>query len=164
MTDKEFRHLRRADLIEIIYQLQEDENGLKSQIASLKEQLMAKELKQSEAGSIAEEAMALNQVFEAAQAAADQYVDQVKQMQQETESKVIRMITDAQTKRDEMLADAKHKCDAMIREATLQHDELVDQTQKEIDQKWSEFDNKVKHTVDSYAELKSVMESLQGRH
>lgn len=42
MTDKEFRHLRRADLIDIIYELQSNEVQLQEEIKELKTQLADK--------------------------------------------------------------------------------------------------------------------------
>lgn len=85
MTDKEFRHLRRIELIEIIYKLQSNEAVLNKEIADLKQQLAARELKLKDAGSIAEAAMGLNDVFTSAQAAADQYLDQIRKMKAEEE-------------------------------------------------------------------------------
>lgn len=74
MTDKEFRKLSRAELIEIIYELQKREEEDNKTIEELNQKLEERELCLAEAGSIAEAALKLNQVFEAAQAAADQYL------------------------------------------------------------------------------------------
>ena len=63
MTDKEFRHLRRADLIDIIYELQSNEVQLQEEIKELKTQLADKRLKIAKAGSIAEAAVSLNGFF-----------------------------------------------------------------------------------------------------
>ena len=78
MTDKEFRKLRRSALIEIIYEYQRREKEMQSEIENLKEQLSARELKISEAGSIAEAVVKLNELFETAQKTADEYIMQVK--------------------------------------------------------------------------------------
>lgn len=78
MTDKEFRKLRRSALIEIIYEYQRREKEMQSEIEALKEQLSARELKISEAGSIAEAVVKLNELFETAQKTADEYIMQVK--------------------------------------------------------------------------------------
>lgn len=74
MTDKELRRLSRADLIDVIYELEKKNLDYQQQIQKLQEALDEKILKLSSAGSIAEAALKLNGVFEAAQAAADQYV------------------------------------------------------------------------------------------
>lgn len=193
MTDREFRRLRRAELIEIIFKLQETEASLRSELASVKEQLEAKNLKLSGVGSIAEAAMSLNSVFESAQAAADQYVAQVKQLESDTEARTEEMLRKAQEQETEMISGAKRQCDtmfaeaeekrsallseaeaelaaakkqydAMISEAQAKHDALISAAEQEVSQKWQELNEKVQRTVETYAELRGVMESLQERH
>ncbi len=74
MTDKELRRLSRLDLIDIIYELQKQNQQKDAECRSLKRALKQKKLIISNAGSIAEAALQINRVMEAAQAAADQYV------------------------------------------------------------------------------------------
>ena len=74
MTDKELQHLSRVELIEIIYELQKQNEAAAAQVKRLEKALADREIHISNAGSIAEAAMGLNGVFEAAQAAADQYL------------------------------------------------------------------------------------------
>ena len=78
MTDKEFKRLRRSDLIEILYEYQTREKALQDEIAALRAALEERELKIQNAGSIAEAVMKLNGLFEAAQKTADDYVEQVR--------------------------------------------------------------------------------------
>lgn len=78
MTDKEFRRLKRSELIEIIYQYQQNEKNLMAEIDRLKEQLADRKLKIEKAGSIAEAALELSGIFEAAQKAADEYLEFLK--------------------------------------------------------------------------------------
>ena len=80
MADKGIRHLKRAELIEIIYELQNSETQLQKENAALKQQLQDRTIKLEQAGSIAEAALKLNDVFEAAQAAANQYLDEIQRM------------------------------------------------------------------------------------
>ena len=80
MDDKEFRKLRREDLIEIIYQYQRREQRLTQENEMLRSQIQDRNIRIRNAGSIAEAALALNGVFEAAQKAADQYLNSLKNM------------------------------------------------------------------------------------
>lgn len=73
MTDKELRRLGRPELIEIIYQLEKSQEESRQEIARLQARLQDRTLRLSEAGSIAQAALQVNGVMEAAQAAADQY-------------------------------------------------------------------------------------------
>lgn len=83
ITGGELRKLSRADLIEIIYQYQKREQELLRENAALHQQLENRRIQIKKAGSIAEAALALNGVFEAAQAAADQYLENITQMKQQ---------------------------------------------------------------------------------
>ena len=71
MTDREFRRLTREDLLDIIYELQQKTQRLEQENETIRKQLSDRTVKLENAGSIAEAALALNGVFEAAQAAAD---------------------------------------------------------------------------------------------
>jgi len=70
MADRELRRMHRAELIEIIYALKQSEDQLKAQNAALTAQLQDRQLRLEKAGSIAQAALELNNVFAAAQAAA----------------------------------------------------------------------------------------------
>lgn len=83
MTDKEFKRLKRADLIEIIYRLQENEEKYREAIMRMGKQLGEKQTKIENAGSIAEAAISLSNVFEAAQDAADRYLKDIHRMHEE---------------------------------------------------------------------------------
>ena len=71
MTDQELRRLSRADLIDIIYTLQQQKEQAEQQLAQAQAQLQDRQLRLANAGSIAEAALSLNGVFDAAQAAAE---------------------------------------------------------------------------------------------
>lgn len=77
MKDKEFKRLRRSDLIDIIYELQKNEKNLREELEQTKAQLAAREIKIAQAGSIAEATIALSEILEKAQTMADHYLEQV---------------------------------------------------------------------------------------
>lgn len=87
MTDKEISKLRKKALVEMVLAQTKEKEDLLKEIASLKEQLADKEIRINNAGTIAEAAFEMNGVLEAAQAAAKQYLDNVKALseRQETE-------------------------------------------------------------------------------
>lgn len=107
MTDKEFKKLKRSELIAIIYEYQKKQDALEQELADVKKRLESKELKISKAGSIAEAVVALNGLFEAAQTTADSYIRQVRINTAEAEKKAAEIIEEAQKKADEMIENAK---------------------------------------------------------
>ena len=103
MTDKEFKRLKRADLIEIIYRLQENEERYKEAISRMRQQLEDKHTKIENAGSIAEAALSLSNVFDAAQDAADRYLADIHRMH----SEAAQILEDSKRKAAQILAAAK---------------------------------------------------------
>ena len=88
MTDKEFKRLSRYQLIDIIYQLQLHVDELTEQNNSLEKALEDKRLRIDTAGNIAEAALAINDCFRSAQNAAEQYLNEIKTIREETEAKI----------------------------------------------------------------------------
>ena len=78
MTPKELRRLRRSDLMEMLLQLSRENLQLRQDLEDARQQLQEKYIKIEEAGSLAEAALRLNGIFEAAQAACDQYTESVR--------------------------------------------------------------------------------------
>ena len=78
MTDKEFKRLSRSQLIEIIYQLQLKQEELTADNEKLSKALADKRLRVSEAGNIAEAALEIHNVMQAAQDAATHYLEEMR--------------------------------------------------------------------------------------
>lgn len=83
MTDKELKHLNRSDLLEILIAQMEENEKLKKQLKEVEERANNRQIAINEAGSIAEAALRLNGVFDAAQAAAAQYLENVQRLSSE---------------------------------------------------------------------------------
>ena len=104
MTDREFRRLTREDLLDIIYELQQKTQRLEQENETIRKQLSDRTVKLENAGSIAEAALALNGVFEAAQAAADQYLAQVHAANEQSQQLADRIVAEAQQEADRIRA------------------------------------------------------------
>ncbi len=124
MTNKELRKLSRAELIDILFELQTQNENLTAENRELAAQLESRQLQITEAGSIAEAALRLNGVFEAAQAAADQYV---------------RCTKDSLAIAERTLAAAKRQADTLVQEATAQAQKLLADADARLESSWSQF-------------------------
>lgn len=113
MTDKDLRRLKRSDLIEIIYELRKNEQRLIEDNQKLAALLDERRIKKREAGSIAEAALGLNDVFGAAQRAADQYLAEIKEKYDEAD----KIISEATANAESMLKKAQHECEVMKKQA-----------------------------------------------
>ena len=109
MTDKEFKQLSRAQLIDIIYQLQLHVDELIEQNNSLEKALEDKRLRINNAGNIAEADLEINGCFRSAQKAAEQYLSEIKAMREETEVERQRILAAARAEAEEIIAGAQKK-------------------------------------------------------
>lgn len=80
MTDKELRRLSRAELLEMLLAQTEENERLQAELDDAKRALEDRRIEASRAGSLAEAALKLNGVFEAADKAARQYVENVQRL------------------------------------------------------------------------------------
>lgn len=78
MTDKELRKLSRAELLEMLLEQTKRIEALKAELELKNKELENRRIMIEKAGSIAEASLRLNEVFEAAQKAADQYLYNIK--------------------------------------------------------------------------------------
>ena len=108
MTDKEFKRLSRAQLIEIIYQLQLQIDKLNEEKQELESELADKRLRLSNAGNIAEAALEINDCFRSAQNAAEQYLNEIKAIREETEAQRKRILAETKAEAEAIIAGAKN--------------------------------------------------------
>ena len=78
MTEKEMRRLSRADLLELLIAEIRENEKLSAELVDAHRQLEDRRIAIEQSGTLAEAALRLNGIFEAAQAAADQYLENVK--------------------------------------------------------------------------------------
>ena len=107
MTDREFKRLGRPQLIEIIYQLQLRVDELTEQNRELEKSLADKHFRISNAGNIAEAALEMNNCFQSAQNAAEQYLNEIKAIREETEAERQRILKEAQAQAEAIVAGAE---------------------------------------------------------
>lgn len=107
MTDKEFKRLGRAQLIDIIYQFQLQVDKLTEENRDLERELADKRIRLSNAGNIAEAALEINNCFRSAQNAAEQYLNEIKAIREETEAERQRILSQARAAAEAIVADAK---------------------------------------------------------
>lgn len=135
MTDKELRRLTKGDLIEIIYKMKKTEEELRVKLEASDARLRERNLKIEKAGSIAEAAISVNGVFEAAQKAADDYLQQVYATNAEIETRCARM-----------LAETEAECRKREQE-----------TEEIINSKWAMFEKKAQEYIGVHAELSNLL-------
>ena len=114
MTDKEFKRLSRSQLIDIIYQLQLKQDELVAENEKLSKALDDKRLRIGRTGNIAEAALEIHNVMQAAQNAATHYLEEIEiRANQEYE----RILEEARAEAASILENAKNEADRIVAQA-----------------------------------------------
>ena len=95
MITKELKKLSRRELVDIIYQMKKNEQQMQEEIAALQQAIEDKRIRLSVAGSIADAAADITQIFSAAQMTADLYLHEIACMKAETEEECQKILEDA---------------------------------------------------------------------
>ena len=157
MTDKDLRHLSRAELLDILYEQQKRYEDSLAENQALRQQLEDRTLRIASAGSIAEAAIQVNGVFEAAQAAADQYLASVKA----ATADMVQKTDEAQRQREAILQDAKQQADKIVQDAQSQADRLLTESAAQIDARWTEFQKNADALIHAHDELRMLIQNRQ---
>lgn len=117
MTDKEFKRLSRSQLIEIIYQLQLKQEELTQDNEKLSKALEDRRLRVSAAGNIADAAIEIHNVMQAAQSAAEHYLEE---MRISASGEYQRILTEANEKAAQIIAEAEQEAAQIIERAKME--------------------------------------------
>lgn len=109
MTEKELKRLSRKELLQMMILQAEENERLRAELDQLRQQLKENRIMMNNAGSIAEVSMELHKVFDAAQAAADTYLENIRRMHSRQETYCIGMIERANEEAAAIIRSAKER-------------------------------------------------------
>ena len=112
MTDKELRKLSRADLISMLLELEKENQQLQGRLAKAKKSLESRKISIERAGSLADAALQLNGVFEAAEGACSQYTRNLQERSRQIQEYCACMERQTQEKCRKMLEQTQREADA----------------------------------------------------
>ena len=132
MTDRELKNLTRRDLLQILLETEQENETLRRELKSLQDALKDREIRIEESGSLAEAVLRLNGVFEAAQAAADQYLDNIRLRNREQASIALRLKKENEAAREE-LKKTQEKCRQLEEETKRRCAEYVAKAKQTVE-------------------------------
>ena len=115
MTDKELKRIGRAELLELLLAQSEENEALQIRIEELEQELRNREIIIANAGTIADAAFQLNGVFDAAGAAAVQYLENIKRLNRQLELKAQEMgikVEDIEVPGEKAEAETEHSSES----------------------------------------------------
>jgi len=164
MTDKDLRKLSRTELLELLIGQAKENVALKGQISeqaaqitALETQLQQRTIMIDNAGSIAEASLQLNGVFEAAQKAAQEYLDNVRIHYQDREEYARRTEAEANAKAEQMLRQAERRCKLLESVTSKRCEEMTEKARIESQEYWQQVSSKVDEYIRQRADLRELL-------
>ena len=151
MTDKEFKRLSRAELIEIIYRLQLELDKAKEETQAAESELADKRLRLNNAGNIADAALEMNECLRSAQNAADQYLNEIKSIREETEAERQRILAEAEEMRKKIYNQAQEDRQQILVNAQAEAEAILKSAKKTQ----SDFDSAIEAILKEYEQTHS---------
>jgi len=158
MTEKEIRKLGRQDLLILL-----EEQTIK--IQELEEQLKERDIIFENCGTMAEAALQVNNVFKAVDAAAQQYLENIRGMQEKQAIECTLIEEEARVQAEKIIQEAKEyathkksKTDEIIRQA----EETAARELSKIDERWEEIFNHICSMGDEYSWIRGMISDLYG--
>ena len=164
MTDYELRKLKREDLLELLIAQSRENEALRAKLDQASKELSSRRIALEQAGSIAEAALQLNGVFEAAQNAAAQYLENIQRLSGEQESICVRMDAEARAKADKLLTETETACRRMESEMREKCDAMVAQAKQESQAYWREVSEQMEAFYKAHAGLKELLAISEQRN
>lgn len=134
MTNKELRKLGRRELLEMLISQTKELNRVKRELDDAHNALNDRRILLAESGSIAEAALKLNKVFEAAQEAADQYLENIRQSRSDDDFTGMLAFDTAEASNQDLLEKTRRECEAMRAKAEAECKAMREETQKECEE------------------------------
>ena len=125
MTDKELKRLSRSELLEMLIAQMKENEALQSRLELAEAQLNDRKIAVEKAGTLAEASLSLNGVFQAAEAAAQQYLENIERMSGQQETICRDMQAEAETKAAEIVREAQEYSEKTHAEADAYWKQIV---------------------------------------
>lgn len=135
MTDQELRKLKRTELLELLLEQAKETEALREELRAAQLQLADRRLRLESAGSLAEAALEMNGVFERAEAAAAEYLENIRAMSAEQDA----ICKKREEKSCEMVLKTWEVCRRMEQEAKQRCEKMMQDAEADVRALWAEF-------------------------
>ena len=160
MSAKDLKDLSRTDLLELLIQRTEELEQVKEQLQQALSQQSSECVPVYEsAGTMAEAAVQVNGVFEAADRAAKQYLEYMEQMVRRQEETCAQIEREAKEKAERLILEAEIKCSKMEKDTQVHCSMMLRNAEHEAGRNWNDLFTKLDRLSEENAQLRSLMDS-----
>lgn len=159
MNQKELKRLSRTDLLEMMLDLSKENEHLRKELHQVKARLEDRTIAVEQSGSLAEAAMNLNGVFQAAQAACEQYSMNIRAQADALLAQAREKQEGADARAGEILARSNAQADRILAQARAQAKQILDEAGEKAKQILDEAEQERARREEKYAWITNLMEN-----
>ncbi len=159
MNTKEVKNLSRSDLLEMLIEQTEKADRMEKELEEAKRKVEDREIIISKAGTLAEAAMQMNEVWQAADKAAAQYLSNIMRMYEEQERKYMDLERDYAKRSEELMGETIRKCEEMEQQTKARCEEMTQKAEAESQAYWNAVYEKLEQYCSAHDSLKSLLRS-----
>lgn len=175
--EAQLRHMNRRELLDVLLESRQENDQLIDEIrqlternAKLTEMLEDKKLKIGKAGTIAEATLLLNGVVESTQSAAQQYLDNLKDLYESEQSlreekeilarrQAQQILDDATQRCETLIRDTRGKCLLMEEDTKIECDQLRERAKSEANAYWENLTSQLESFYTAHEGLKDLLQT-----
>lgn len=146
MKAKELSKLSRLELLEMLIEQSKEVERLSIELNQAKQELEKREIILSQAGSIAEASLQLSGIFEAAQSAANQYINNVRLMDEQHRKSPSQIQEESIQEAKTLIQRTREECEELKEETRRQCKLIVQKARQDVQDEWLAF-NRYKQSI-----------------
>jgi len=159
MTDKDLKRLNRQEVLQILLDTLRENEALQQKLAKVTEQYEQKEIAVSNCGSMAEASLMINDVFAAADKAAEQYLYNI----QTNESRCREILEEAQAQAEKIVADAEAQAADIRAAAEADAEKQAGNAKQKSEQYWNEVSSRLERFYEEHRGLREMLSTRDNR-
>lgn len=167
MIERDLKKMSRTELLELLLEQSRQLEAAQQELEQTRQEQEIRRLELTDAGSIAEAALRINGVFEAAQAAADQYLENIRRFEVEREALCKKAQEEGQREAERILRETEQTCKTMeeeTRRKCLLREQIADRTcqnrKKEAETYWKTVSERLQRFYDDHAGLQEMLSAI----
>lgn len=137
-------NLSKNEMMMVMHDQEQEIERLKAKVAELQATINNYEIKVEESGTLAEASAQINNLFEAAQATVETYIENMRKREEKSEA----LLSDVQKQAESIISDAEDVAQKRLAAADV-----------EIDEKWAVIESRLLVLYESHKGLKELVES-----
>ncbi|MDO4481226.1 MAG: hypothetical protein Q4C14_00640 [Bacillota bacterium] len=157
ISEMELKKLSRGELAARLAEKEKENEELKEKLREAEERLNDRILAIDEAGSIAEASMKINGVFEAVQNAAEQYLENIRDLSGRQEKICAQRESESREKSVRLLEETAVKCRILESDTRKKCEEMISDAKKESADYWNMISEKMESFYQAHIGLKELL-------